>query len=401
MLSVGVLGACGDDEVDEITFLAPSTTPLALNDAIRGVRAEPFATFQNNLDIFERDLQSAKNVVIQLQIHSEYAQQRNSSFGFTFADQLRATRGAADGRGGELIETAEREWWVLDLQRLDREWLVDWAGLSRDEPDNRLVTFSVGTRYLDHAADYPNAVRGGLTAALATASRRPHAVILGAELDRYWVQNPGDWPYVVRLLDELAAAAREAHPDVRVGVGFNWSSFVDELVPSTFGDSGRSTVDYLAVQHAWDTVIRPVYFSEDGAAKFDFYAFSSAPVPARYGGTPGAIPDTHYAFLPTLFRVDPSQRLPVAWYGLDWPNDGHTPQSDGEFLGRFLALNGGYDVSLVSWAGFADLLAGSECAANLIAAVPAPRSFCYRGMYPDVPQFTSDTAMTRAFFGRR
>lgn len=395
-----VVAACGDEEPSEVAFVAPPSQPLAMTPEMRGITVEPVRSLFNNLDVFQRDLGAARNVVFVSQIHSEYAQRTNAAGGPSFSARLAATRAGAEGRVGTAIDTADREWWVVDLQRLDREWLVDWTGGVRDEPDNRLANFTVGVRYLDHGGDYPAAVDAEIQRALTTAANRPHALILGTELDRYWLENRDDWPFVVQMLRTLMAGAKTAHPEVRIGVGINWSHFMDVVVPSLLTEAGRSRVDYEAVRYAWEQVIEPIYAPEGMERVPDFYAFASIPDPERYGGDPNRISDTHYAFLPTHFAQDPSARKPIAWFALGWPNANHTPQSDATFLRRFLQLNRADGVELVAWAGFADFLAQSECPANLISDVPAPRSYCFRGLYPEVPAFTTDTQSSGVFFGR-
>ena len=83
------------------------------------------------------------------QIHSEY-------WSATESDD---TRGALEYRlddvwedFGSELSAVQNHYIVVDLQRRDRTWLVDWRGGIRDEPDNR-GGFSFGVRRDEHDND--------------------------------------------------------------------------------------------------------------------------------------------------------------------------------------------------------------------------------------------------------
>jgi hypothetical protein len=375
IVSSTVLGACGDDPVVP-AFVPPPATPLALDSETRGLYVHALQSQFANSRSFGADLERAGAVVLHAQIFGEYEKtQTGSAADAKFENVIDSIHD--EDEYGALVAAAEREYVVLDLLRLDRQWLVDWEGIGRDSADNRATAMSFAIRALDHDGDYQNDMIESIVEAVLT--HPPDSLIVGSDMERYYLQNPADWPYFVEFVRDLESALVDAGADVRLSVGINWSNFVQAVVPSFSTEGDPRSVE--AVQAAWAQIIDPLYFDDSGNAVLDFYAFASVPEPSTFTA-PADIPDEHYAGIYTILSQQPEKLLPVAWYDIGWPTNGATALEPLQFLERFLELNGGYgvDTELVSWFGYAYLLSG-ECEKYTSAAIGASVDRCFRGLY--------------------
>lgn len=401
------LVACGDEEPKDPEFLAPPSSSLVLTNELRGLAAFNTNSYKTAGQIVARDLESVSHVVVHSQLYSELTHLGSPDASAPrLENELRELYNA--GVGADLGQVANT-WLVVELDRLDGTWLADWTDGVRDNPDVRQQDFTFQARADVRAEDYQNAIIARTLAALSDAPVTPDAVILGSRLDAHYLRAPADWAALTRFVRRWETEVRSAHPDVRLSVGLNWSSFMDDIVPGFAASAGRDRVDYLAMAAAWDTVIQPLYFDETGRRVLDFYAFASIPDAARYGNSPASLPDTHYAGIPTMFRENGDRRLPVAWFAIGLPVENNAPTRSREFLDRFLALNNGYDIQLVSWWGFNHLLP-SECDRIIARRQPgeafsnrtieASRPACLRGMYDDNPLISQNNPIVARFFGR-
>lgn len=366
---------CGDEEPVP-TFVAPPEVPLALTAETRGLYVHALQSQFANADAFESDRERANAVVLHAQIFGEYeATQSAAASDAKFENVIDSI--FDQDRYGDLVTGEVRSYFVVDLQRLDRQWLVDWEGLGRDSADNRATAMSFLIRTDSHESDYQNDMIDSIVEAVI--SHPPDSLILGSEMEAYYLQNPADWPYFVEFVRDLESALVDAGSDVRVSVGINWSNFMQAVVPVFAGDGEPRSLE--AVQAAWTAVIDPLYFDDSGNNVLDFYAFASIPAAGDFGSA-SSIPETHYAGIYTILSTLPEKKLPVAWFDIGWPTAGATALEPLAFLNRFLELNGGYgvEIELVSWFGYAFLLSG-ECTKYTSDAIGAPVDRCYRGLY--------------------
>ncbi|MFT6628719.1 MAG: hypothetical protein ACJA1R_001993, partial [Flavobacteriales bacterium] len=140
---------CGDDPSNKDLFDSPSGQSLALSASIRAVHLTESAELLLFGAQWSIDAERVGNVVLEDQIFSEpthlsVANGQGAAAEPRFFNRIPATYDA------DAIETAltsaNQVWWVLDLQRLDRQWLVDWEGLVRDEPAARETSCTVAIR---------------------------------------------------------------------------------------------------------------------------------------------------------------------------------------------------------------------------------------------------------------
>ncbi len=389
-VTIALTGACGDDGPSgpRSSFEPEPEQGLAMSPAIRGLHAYPSDSFGGLHEKFAADSLVSDNVVFYEQVYSEFhhAQVGGQPRQAPPRYHERVAAFYADPDFADTLTGGfERTWWVLDLQRLDREWLVDWNGLERDEPDLRATSLSFTIRATDHDSDYQEAVIASVVASFEDSGVVPTSLIVGSEMDRYYADNEGDWPAAVAFVRDLREAVRAVAPGVRVGVGINWSSFMDEVVPRFVGAAGEDEVNFAVVRAAWEAVIDPFYATVDPetgeviGTVLDFYAFASIPDTTRYA-SPESIPDSHYAGIRTMFDESPERALPVAWFSVGWPVTNQSSAFWEGFLDRFLALNGGYTVELVSWWGYSQLSRDRDCGA-MTGRVGVSIEICSRGLY--------------------
>jgi len=397
---LALIAACGDDAPPARTAL---NAPLALTvtPEMRGLAVRYSTSLVSLAAQFQTDAADAAARVVHEQVYSEVA--HSGVGGEPRRVEPRIDRRLAalygDPATAPLVGADARTYWAINLHRLDREWLVDWNGLERDEPANRDTALTFTIRATQHDGDYQADVIARIVDAFDAVSPRPHSVILGVELERHYLAVPDDWPAVAQFVRDAAAAIRTVAPGTRVSVGLNWSNFVDEVAPRFLAASDQPEVNYQTLLLAWQAVVEPLYFDRDETGGLtpvmDFYAFSSFPDPARYA-SPASMPADHYAGLPTLLETIPAVDLPVAWFALGWPSS--LPSSD-DWAGlyeRFLAGAGGPNTELVAWWGY-NHLNQSDC--NTIQRLGLLVNQCYRGMRTPSGALSSGRLFD-VFFGR-
>ena len=428
MLPLPMIAACGgDEEPGPPPLLVPEGT-ISISDANRFLPAEPIRSVETAVDVFTTDLGVSAGTTITIQLFDELLfDTTNVARDAALARRLDdfwfpADTSGPTGVGETIIDSGKPVTLVVDLQRRDRQWLVDWEGGVRDEPGNRETSFTFQARESTQGRDYQDhlleEISGALSAVDATGAPVTRLVI-GTELERHYLAAPQDWPYVAAFIGELEAALAVSHPSVQLSVGINWSNFMDAVVPAFYVEGmDADTVDYLAVSNAWKQVIDPLYYAPDAvqdileggrtnaAPRLDFLAFSSIPDPARYNGDPAGIRENHYAGIATVFdRESFRNSTSVVWFQVGWPSGTDNAETAGRFLQRFLALNSfpGADnqpaVAAISWWGFNHTLEG-ECTQLTSPRIGANRTVCFRGLYPTIPQISAQNSLLRTFFGR-
>jgi hypothetical protein len=397
MLALGALG-CEEEKKGpppEPQFEVPGGSPLALTKALRGVELWPTATVVDGHGArLAAKSASAETLVVYEQLSSEYVMARTA----VFADAKLENRLEdlfAEPKLADVMAGYSRKVFVVDPLRLDQSWIVDASRGTRGDAAERETFLNFGD------AGYREDAATRIVSAIADAGVVPEAVVIGSEMERYYLLNRNDWANFASFYLEVRSAIKASFPSVQVAVGINWSNFMESVAPdfiipeadaagcaadaecgagSYCAASQCGELDFVAVQAAWQAVIDPITFDAVTATPLtDFYAFASIPNGALYGGDPNALPDTHYAGIPTMFREEPARKLPVRWFRIGWDvsGDSETPV---KFLNRFEALNGsGYDVALVSWFGFVRQLTG-DC--NVIRdTLRARPEVCQRGFF--------------------
>lgn len=380
------LVACGDDGPPpaRTAFLPPAA--VSMSTEVRGLTLFYTDSLRAITATLAQDQAAAANLVLHEQVYSEFAHVRvgNTPRAPEPRFDIRMDGLYDDDRLGARVDGAGALYWLVDLQRLDRQWLVDWNGLERDEPDVRATSLTFAIRAEDNDGDYQEAVIERVVDAFEDADPRPASVIIGAEMERHYAAVPEDWPAFASFVRDLAAALRAVDPAVRVGVGINWSSFMDTVVPRFVEAAGQTQVNFQAVRLAWEAVLDPLYLRTDPATGLsspvlDFYAFAAVPDSERYP-TPAQLPEDHLSGPATFFDEYPAKELPVAWFAVGWPVNGASSEFFGAYWQYFVTHAGGVDVELAAWWGYGHLLRDSDCG-TMTNQLGLPRSACFRGLY--------------------
>jgi hypothetical protein len=397
VLALGALG-CEEEKKGpppEPQFELPGSSPLALTKANRGVELWPTVTLVDGhgARLAERSA-SAETLVIYEQLSSEYVMARTAVFANAKLEN-RLEDLFSEPKLADAMAGYGRKVFVVDPLRLDQTWIVDASRGTRGDAAGRESFLNFGD------AGYREDAAMRIVSAITDAGVVPEAVVIGSEMERYYLLNPTDWSNFASFFAEVRAAIKGSYPSVQVAVGINWSNFMESVAPdfitpvedapgcATDAECGAGSycaasqcgeLDFVALQAAWKAVIDPITFDAVTATPLtDFYAFASIPNGALYGGNPDALPDTHYAGIPTMFREEPTRKLPVRWFRIGWDvtGDSETPV---KFLSRFKELNGsGYDVALVSWFGFVRQLTG-DCNV-ILGTLRARPEVCQRGFF--------------------
>lgn len=379
--------ACGDDDGNgaRTDFLAPA--PIAMSAEVRGITGFYTDSLRSIASKLDEDGAAAHNFVVHEQIYSEFTHVRvgNQPRAPEPRFDVRMDALYGDDRIGTRLDDFDGLYWLVDLQRLDRDWLVDWNGLERDDADVRATSFTFSIRDADHDGDYQEASLERIVDAFEDADPRPASVIIGSEMERHYAAAPEDWGAFADFVGDVAGALRAIDPEVRVGVGVNWSNFMDDVVPRFVSAAGQSEVNFQAVRAAWEAVLDPLYLRtvDPVAGTFetalDFYAFSAVPDTTRYT-SPSALPENHFSGPATFFAEYPTKELPVAWFAVGWPVNGSSSEFFGSYWDFFVAHAGGVDVELVAWWGYGHLLSDSDCR-TMTDHVGLEPSACYHGLY--------------------
>lgn len=276
---------------------------------------------------------------------------------------------------------------VFDLFRLMGNWLVRWDGTNLNrfgEPGN------YGLWRDDMREEITALIRGSLNDALGRG-KPVSRVVVGAGMERLLAgpdggANPADYANFVSFYLELVDALGPEFPELQFSAGLDWDNLVTH-VAALYTESGDvNDVSFSDVRAVWRDVAAPLYDNSG------FIALSSLPEADRYEGDPAGLPSSHYALL-----AEVQGDKPVVWHSIQWPatNSGQK-SAQGEFLTRFLELNAGVDVDLVSWAQLIDQPEGTaDC--NGVVNLGAPISRCFSGLFRDslAPVEVSNLYLTR------
>lgn len=399
LAAVTVLAACGDDSGPDF-IPPPDPSPITLTPELRAISVDVEAV-ETLTPRIAQDAPLVRNMVYTEQIYSEF---RHAQVGTS----ERATEPRFDVRAGDFYDNTSfdelrgevpNHYWVVDLHRLNNEWLVDWDGLTRDEPDQAPTSLTFDIRASDFEGDYQEALVERISRAFEDADPRPSSVIIGSSLERHYELVPSDWPHLVSAVHQIRDALRAIDPAVRVSAGIDWSNFIDVVVPRFVNQAGETSVNYQVIETAWNEVLGPLYFSVNAETneitfELDFYAFRSIPSAERYS-QPSDLAEDHYVGIPGYFLNNADRTLSVAWFALGW--EVNSPASDfwARFLEQFLATAGGYEMELVSWWGYGHLRE-APCE-TMTRSVGLQRWICYRGFY--TPSGSPVTGLIDAYFG--
>lgn len=393
------LAACGDDSGSG-TIPPPDPTPITMTPELRAISVDVEGVGSLTPRLVD-DAPRVQNMVYTEQVYSEFrhAQVGTASRSAEPRFDTRVEDFYADTRFDSLRETIPNHYWVVDLHRLDQEWLVDWDGLERDEPEQAPLSLTFGIRATDFDGDYQEALVERISAAFEAANPRPASVIIGSSLERHYELQPDDWPHLVDAVHQIRDALRAIDPAVRVSAGVDWSNFLDVVVPRFVNAAGQTQVNYEVIETAWNEVLGPLYFSVDAVTEevtfeLDFYAFKSVPNPERYA-QPADLADDHYVGIPGYFLNNEDRALSVAWFALGWEVNSAASNFWSAFLEKFLATAGGYDLELVSWWGYGNLR--DEDCSIMTRSVGVARWICLRGFYSATGAPTTD--LVDAYFG--
>ncbi len=426
LLNIVALSGCGDDEVPPIELEVPSGQ-ITVTDGLRAIPAEPFRSLETAVDVFTRDLNSAGSTTLTVQLFDEVRfASTNDRRQSTLADRLDdfwffENQGGLSGVGETIRASGKPVTLVIDIQRRDRQWLVDWEGGVRDEPGNRESSFTFQFRESAEESDYQQHMleQIGEALTLVDATGAPVTrLVFGTELERHYLAAPQDWPYLCSFVRQLEASLAQSHPAVQLSAGINWSNFMANVVP-VFGDAQSPELDYETIRSAWRQVIDPLYYAPEAlerldadgnpgtAPVLDFYAFASIPDIARYGGDPAGLPDNHYSGIATVFANESFRSgSTLVWYQVGWALNSDNSETAGRFLQRFLQLasfaesDGQPALASISWWGFNHVLE-VECNQLTGDSVGADSALCFRGLYPTVPQVSAQNQLLRSFFNRQ
>jgi hypothetical protein len=371
VVSLLMLPFCADEVVPPPPPTFPAASALEISVEQRAFPIEVLRSYHANLSKYEFHSEDVGALFVLEQVHSEYWDATEGS----------PSGGDLDRRIDTLYEDAgyaaalaryDPIYFVVDFQRRDREWLVDWEGRLRDEEINR-GTFTFGVRRDENDDDYFFDVLDRIQN--ITEDHVPEAIILGMEMNRYYDQAPGDWDNYVEFYWMLYDAIKETNAGVRVSAGFNWSYFVEVQVPS-FVNEGEAVTDVAPFRRAYNAIIDPL-MTRDGGSNSDFVALALIPDPANHGNSPSNIPDNYLGGLRLLFGEDDT---PIVWFQLGWPVSSSGSSIPGDFYTRFLAIAGGLNVERVAWYGLTHLI-DADCQALTGDQVGASQTVCFRGMF--------------------
>ena len=287
------------------------------------------------------------------------------------------------------IALFDTEYLVIDLQRWDREWIVDWIGGTRDEPENRETYLYFG--HDDRRGDYWPEVEARL---VDTAQRFvPDAMIIGTEMNRYYAQNPDDWDNYIDFFWQMYDAIKEVNPDIDVAAGFNWAYFMESQVAEWVRNE-ESSEGVVTLRRAYRYVIDPLVNRYDDSGnktgQTDFVALAMIPDSSLYT-SPSEIPDRYFGALREVF---PTGSTPVVFFQLGWPTRSSSSSLPQQFYQHFLDHAGGITIERVAWYGLTHLLQG-DCNSLTGDLIGAPETVCYRGMFSDSG---AATALSDSYF---
>ncbi|MBN1947243.1 MAG: hypothetical protein JW797_16345 [Bradymonadales bacterium] len=366
-----LLSGCGGEEGNGPSSTFPDNPgPVTIGADQRGLPLELYRSNLSNRAKYNTHASQVGALFLYEQIWSEYLQ----------ATEGRIDAAKLDVRIEDLFENFDQEialfddhYLVVDLQRRDRQWLVDWTGGVRDEPENREESMTFTRR-----DDYWVEVQARLERAVIRSS--PTGLILGMEMNLYYDQNPGDWGNFIDFFWTMADAVKGVDPEIRVAAGINWIHFMEHQV-EPFRRDGESLTDVEPVRRAYQAILDPLVNRQDGdgnvVGQSDFVALAAIPDPADFDNTPSQVSDWHFAGLRLLF---PEGSKAIVWFQLGWPISSTGSSAPGQFYQRFLELAGGTTIERVCWYGLTNLLA-ADCQPLTGEAVGASQTVCNRGLF--------------------
>jgi hypothetical protein len=375
VLTGSLAAGCSEEVVEPKPEFPANPGPITLSAETRGVPVELVRATVANAARYGAVEDAATAAFLYAEIYSEYVQATDGAGGRT--DLPDRVDDIYDELGDE-IAAFEDHYVIVDLQRRDRAWLVDWEGRERDEPENRegSMTFGDTRRQADYWVDVEERLLE------VVGDHDLEGVIIGAEMNRYYDQAQPDYDSFVDFYWTMYDAIKAAAPDVRVSAGLNWSYFVESQV-GQFTEGDETASDVAPFRRAWDAIVDPVLtrYDADGnpTDRSDFAAFAAIPNPDLYGGQPSNVPESHFAGLRDA--IPTGSGTPVVWFQLGWPVAGAGASSPAQWYEFFLENAGGHEIESVSWWGLTDLFTDGDCNPLTSEGVGAPESICFRGLY--------------------
>lgn len=377
--SLSLVAGCGEDpEPDPAAAAAtapmPTGSPIALkqdNAAVRlGFGDMPLMTGHSSLQFISDAFSTA---VLEVQVIDERkAQEFNPTDVKDNPAVVQAKKRteelldeideaiAADG-----VADFDRYVLVIDLFRVNSRWLVRWDGVKIRDIDED------GAYGLDREDMRTEEKKIILDAIAEAADRKPLThVVIGAAIERLELVNPEDFGNFVSFYGEVYDAIKERWPDLLVSPGLNWDRFETEIAALYTPGGTVGEVTFAHIRAAWMEIGEALF------DKADFLGLQAEPEPSTYAGDPAMLPDSQYALLAEI-----QGDRPVVWYSVNWPvTSGAEKVTQRDYLRRFLELNAGNDIDLISWRGVRDF-GPDDCPRT--TALGGPRSDCAAGIFSD------------------
>ena len=142
---MGVLVACSEDEAPPAETFPENPGPITLTTEQLGLPMELHRSGTASASKYGTHADQVGALFIYEQIYSEY---RHATTGrgtaADFDNRMEVIfLDSAEGYADE-VQLFDERYIIVDLQRRDREWLVDWDGAERDTPENRLENLTFG-----------------------------------------------------------------------------------------------------------------------------------------------------------------------------------------------------------------------------------------------------------------
>jgi hypothetical protein len=203
VLALGALG-CEEEKKGpppEPQFELPGSSPLALTKANRGVELWPTVTLVDGhgARLAERSA-SAETLVIYEQLSSEYVMARTAVFANAKLEN-RLEDLFSEPKLADAMAGYGRKVFVVDPLRLDQTWIVDASRGTRGDAAGRESFLNFGD------AGYREDAAMRIVSAITDAGVVPEAVVIGSEMERYYLLNPTDWSNFASFFAEVRAVS--------------------------------------------------------------------------------------------------------------------------------------------------------------------------------------------------